>query len=117
MLLARSHDRYHSKLGMWDDDGSEFRELYVDDNVFVWQRGPRSLFVVKSGMGYQPSIPLNTSAILPGTNACLMEAQGTGVRGTRIFVTKVAVFRILLDCYVRATYKMIITALITVLHF
>lgn len=65
---------------MWDDDASEYRELFVNDNVFVWQRGPKTLFVVKSGRGYQPSIPLNISAMLPGTNACLMKNRGRGVR-------------------------------------
>lgn len=65
---------------MWEDEGSLLRLLYVNDNVFVWQRGAQSLFVVKSGLGYQSSIPINSSAILKGTNVCLVEQDGTGVR-------------------------------------
>lgn len=72
--------RYRNDLGMWEDDGSELRLLYVNDNVFVWQRGPQALLVVKSGLGYQSSIPINSSRIIPGTNVCLMENSSAGVR-------------------------------------
>lgn len=81
LIIFSPLHRYRYVLHMWDDAASEYRELYVDDYVFVWQRGPNSLFVVKSGMGNQSSIPLNASAILPGTNACLMEQNDVGVRG------------------------------------
>lgn len=72
--------RYRFELQLWEDDASTYQELYVDDNVYVWQRGPKAVFVVKSGVGYLPSIPIDTAAILPGTEACLMQQFGTGVR-------------------------------------
>ena len=75
--------RYRYDLNLWEDESSEYRELYVDDNVFVWQRGAQSLLVVKSGLGYESSIPINSSKILPGTNVCLMQQSGAGVRGGR----------------------------------
>lgn len=71
---------------MWEDKASTYRELYVDDNVYVWQRGPKAVFVVKSGLGYQSSIPINSSAILQGTQACLMERDGKPVRSVGVIM-------------------------------
>lgn len=73
-------NRYRYDLSMWEEVGAEYRELYVNDNVFVWQRGTSALLVVVSGLGWQPSIPINGSNLIPGTNVCLMLKDETGVR-------------------------------------